>query len=316
MNQFFRSSITIVLISIASISNRVAEAGSIGATATAVSDPFGVYGYNVQTSQGPLSAEAHAFNTITQTVGSNPYLLATDAYAQVLTSTESPVLKFEGHADAQAVDGSSNTTAISDMKWDDVIYVNSPSHPELFLTVKFTASVTLSQYVPYYFNSSPTVSVSLSQNVGNNAAADFSVQSNPSYPYGFTRRNNVWDSISYQGGLFTGYATFGIFYNSAAGGYVYELEDTLTAVANDGIADIDSDHSLDLLSLTYANGTTPESVGFTVTTASGIPSPNFASVPEPASTELFALGLAGLAAHTYLRLRRSFRDKGTTGESG
>ena len=159
-----------------------------------------------------------------------------------------------------------------------------------------------------YFNSSPTVSVSVSQNVGNTGGANFSVQSNPSYPYGYTRQNILWDSTSYVAGLFTGYATFGIYYNSTAGGYVYELEDTLTAVANDGIADINSDHSLDLISLTYADGTTPESQGFAVTSASGIPSPNVASVPEPSSIVPFAIGLVGLAAHTCRGLRRKAVD--------
>ena len=302
------STVCLMLMVIVLISNRVVEAGYIGATATAVSDPFGAYGYNVQTSQGPLSATAHAYNTITQTTGSNPYVLSTDAYAQVVTSNESPVLKFEGHADAGSVDGSANTTAISDIKWDDVIYVQSSSHPELFLTVKITASISVSQYVSYYFNSSPTVSVSLSQNVGNTGAAFFSVQSNPSYPYGFARQNILWDNTSYANGLFTGYATFGVNYNPTAGGYVYELEDTMTAVANDGIADIDSDHSLDLISLTYADGTTPESYGFTVISASGIPSPNVASVPEPSSIVLLTLGLVGLSAHTYRRLRRRAVD--------
>jgi hypothetical protein len=294
---------TLVVVVFASTFNHAVEAGYIGATATARSDPFGGYGYNIQTTQGPLSAYAHVFNAITQNMGSNPYVLTTDAVAQVTTSNYSPVLKFEGHADAGSVDGSANTTAASDMKWDDVIYVNSSSHPELYLTVKFTASISVSQYVPYYFNSSPTVSVSLSQNVGNTGAAFFSVQSDPSYPYGLTRQNNVWNSTNYANGVFTGYATFGMNYDPMVGGYIYELEDTLTAVANDGIAEINSDHSMDLISLTYANGTTPESQGFTVVTASGMPSPDVASVPEPSSIVLLALGIAGLAAHTGTRFR-------------
>ena len=204
MNRASFSTVSLMLMVTVSMSNRVVEAGNIGATATTVSDPFGYYGYNVQTSQGPLSADAHAFNTITQTTGSNPYILSTDALAQVVTSNQSPVLKFEGHADAGSVDGSANTTAISDMKWDDVIYVQSSSHAELYLTVKITASISVSQYVSSYFNTSPYVSIQLSQSVGNTGGASFSVQSNPSYPYGYTRQNILWDSTSYLAGLFTG----------------------------------------------------------------------------------------------------------------
>jgi hypothetical protein len=301
------SMVTLVVAVLAPTFNRSVVAGYIGATATAVSDPFGYYGYDVQTSQGPLSANAQAGNTITQT-GSSPYVLTTDALAQVVTSNEKPVLKGEGYAYAQSIDGSANTTAISDMKWDDVVYVNSSSHPELFLTVKITASMRVSQYVSGYFNSSPTVNVVLGQNVGNSVVASFSVQSDPSYPYGLTRQNNGWDSTNYANGAFTGYSTFGMNYQPTVGGYVYELEDTLTAVANDGIADIDSNHSMDLISLTYANGTTPESQGFTVVTASRIPSPNVTSVPEPSSIVLLALGIVGLAIQTCRRLRRRAMD--------
>ncbi len=66
--------------------------------------------------------------------------------------------------------------------------------------------------------------------------------------------------------------------------------------------------TMGLESITFVDGTTPESRGFSLTFASGTTSPNVAAVPEPGSLGLAGLGLSGLVGgRAWLRSRRRIR---------
>jgi hypothetical protein len=74
---------------------------------------------------------------------------------------------------------------------------------------------------------------------------------------------------------------------------------TISAFTNGGTMSAEFGNTAKLSSITFPDGTTPESHGFAINFASGANSPN--AVPEPSSTFLACLALGGLG---YWRRKR------------
>src|SRR5439155_18039678 len=69
---------------------------------------------------------------------------------------------------------------------------------------------------------------------------------------------------------------------SGAWGTPFRSSLSVEAAASTGSAQADASHTLKLVSITFEDGTTPESHGFDLAFASGMPSPNLVALPGPA----------------------------------
>ncbi|WP_397569006.1 PEP-CTERM sorting domain-containing protein [Schlesneria sp. T3-172] len=100
----------------------------------------------------------------------------------------------------------------------------------------------------------------------------------------------ISDVVNSRLDLSDGYGEFS--YNLAA--YTY---------SDDGSASSNFINTLTLKSITFADGTTPESHGYSLIFGSGMVSPNVSSVPEPSTLALAGLGGIGVALSAYRRRR-------------
>jgi hypothetical protein len=80
------------------------------------------------------------------------------------------------------------------------------------------------------------------------------------------------------------------------GKIAFDLRLTALAGVTLGYAEADASHTVRLISITHPDGSTPESHGFSLIFASGMVSPNIASVPEAASFMTWIVLCAAAAA--------------------
>jgi len=305
------------------VSIQRANADYIGATAVAKADANGPNANTSVKSQGPLTAQATWGDNGSTTGTGNDYVSLANTLARV-NATGYPVVTLGGYADSTVAGFSPYGAAIatSDSTWDDIISLRprtagiATTHPTLYLKVAVSASINLGVAAGAGNDSySNEGTLNLKENIWNyntgsvvrNVYYDNLLDSHyrgTAYQNGFETSYN-WDNLSVQNGILHGEATFAINYSSIVQGYNYELEYIIRSSAYLGMADIVSDHTLDLVGVTFADGTTPESHGFDVLSASGIQSPNVAGpgpeAPEPPGLGLLGIGALGLLGYRWCR---------------
>ncbi|MGD9645671.1 MAG: hypothetical protein AB7U73_08160 [Pirellulales bacterium] len=107
-------------------------------------------------------------------------------------------------------------------------------------------------------------------------------------------------------GVFHGTYLHRVYYNASRGGYPWSIAALAEVITKDSSATVDASHTVSLTAVLFEDGTTPESQEFEVSFASGMPSPNL--VPEPPTSVLATLALAGLAMCVALKRRRALRS--------
>ena len=176
------------------------------------------------------------------------------------------------------------------------------SHPTLELKIHVSATYSVNAY-----DTSGLFSNQIQLLIYNSTKSRLyaSFADNRDYHYGPNGSNityNGWDDLSYANGVLSGDLTIPVDYTSI--GYLYSIQYLLNANADIGNASIDSENSLHLVGLTLADGTTPESHGIEVSTASGMLSPNASAVPELPSSAIAGTGVLIGLAYTWTRRRR------------
>lgn len=80
---------------------------------------------------------------------------------------------------------------------------------------------------------------------------------------------------------------------------------SLDVLSQSGLGSASGDfiNTMTLKSITFADGTTPESYGYSLIFGSGMVSPNVSAVPEPSTLALVGLGGVGVAISAYRRRR-------------
>ncbi len=290
----------VAIATVASISTLEARAGLLyGSSASATAQAGGIHG-GTQISTGLLTADANLGDANVGSAGSGSWSLSTFSVSRVDATEAIPVLKLEGEATAQALGiapGAFSPFATSDSKWSDVINLNgstaqgialAASRPTLELKVHVSASVsvTIADSRGLYSNTaSLSVWADRSQYTTRYGIftlyKDFHDRKDPRYANGVVDYSG-WDDLTFTDGNFNGDLTITLNYIPKYHGYQYALEYLLETSAYIGTASVLSDNSFHLVGLTLADGATPESHGITITSASGISSPNL-GVPEPSS---------------------------------
>lgn len=97
--------------------------------------------------------------------------------------------------------------------------------------------------------------------------------------------------------------------NNGYASYTYLLRATAESSYGFGRADFANTMTLD--SITFADGSTPESHGYELVFESGIQSPNVTAVPEPSSFAIFGIGACIVSAGAARRRRRECSRKQT-----
>jgi hypothetical protein len=316
---------------------RGAEADLIyGATSTVTLDTQGGPFDGQFTDRGILTAEEARTASNTYSVGGAFVQIDANASARVDATgvdpvSRRPIIDFAGHAFASATGYINTGEAIADMKFTDVVSLRprtgvtpDPNYapgvqPHLYFHVEITGSITNL----IVGNLAPTEASAVILRMNGGQQTSILAETDPTYrnyPDGtrWIARGN-WDPLSltvdgrfdFDGnvgntGNIVGSATFSAPYDSSVRGYPYALETILQADADEGTAYIAGPHSVHLVGITYADGTTPESHGYQIVDLTGFPSPNLATaVPEPSSLQLAGLSLALLALNSLAhRLRR------------
>ncbi|WP_145356858.1 PEP-CTERM sorting domain-containing protein [Alienimonas californiensis] len=124
-----------------------------------------------------------------------------------------------------------------------------------------------------------------------------------------------WDSWHWIGDEYTAVFSANLPLVPVEGGYLINWYTSLytDALVLNGVASSDASHTAHFTSLTFADGSTPESLGYAVSFESGMASPNAlpseaAAAPEPGSVTLMSVSGLGLAFGAWRRKRKLGRD--------
>lgn len=194
--------------------------------------------------------------------------------------------------------GPINAGSISQAGWRDVVYYDSPNHPDIRLWISSDGFLDPGAQLHYVnmtvltfdprteFPTAPTFGSSI-------AFGDFLADATVSNNGLATTAFRGWDTYSYANGLFSGSTHFDVRYDAASGGYTWGLAALTRAAAAYGTSTSDFLSTLRLTAVTLTDGT-PIDVRFD----SGL---QLSAVPEPASIVLFGTGAVFMFGYMWRR---------------
>ena len=112
-------------------------------------------------------------------------------------------------------------------------------------------------------------------------------------PSFFVSKNAVWNPTSDPQIIHTGFGAEAILGPDLSLSFAPVLQ--VSVSTSYGIGKADAGNTLRFQSITFSDGTTPESLGYRIVFDSGITSPNLRAVPEPSTAMLLTLGIFSIS---------------------
>jgi hypothetical protein len=199
------------------------------------------------------------------------------------------------------------TAATADSSWfESATLSGNGKPPQPFLTLKLAISGILDQSIRLVDESLSQLTIKVNTPGGNFAEGVTELTPTGSRNQ-FTTQGltNVVTSPSGQNG--EGVSFSAVFAakvpRQADGSYLSEVEWIALANTDGGFANADGRDPVSLLAVTLPDGNTPESEGYKLTFATGIPSPNIPLItsPEPSGLTLLGIGIVGLLVSVWRR---------------